>query len=605
MKLNKIAATFALLASTSALAADPQFIMLTMDDGVSQEMEAAIANVDNSVPWTFYVNVVAQSGGWNYNESLLDIDCIADANQSACVTKPDSIKRLHEKGHEMALHTYSHPALAGGEKPLTEDQIFREIQKNYEFLVAAGVPPEDIKGFRAPFLDTQSAGVDDNPKKNEGLRRLQAAFNHFNIAYDSTFTAQIDQADVKQGTRHCSKEEGTWTYARCNFENQDQFNWDESKGGYPSYDAETYPASSHIQMANLYWDDKQLNAMDSVFGLCNGACSPETVKNIWMSNFLAHYNSEEKTPFGIFLHRQSLSKPSEVEGLNLFIAEVKANYPDAKFATSTEVHEYYAGNGEIPASVSISGNTAINWGETTTLTAKADNVGEAAVEYNWTQISGDTSVTLTTNAMTGTAIVDSSSMADASATLGFQVDVIDTKTGTVLATNQTTVSVKGTQVEATEGSVTISGATSVDWGKDINLVANASITPVDAVITYEWTQTSGDSVNFDANTSALTASTANLVNATQALSFRVAIKDEAGTVIDTDSVTVSINEEQVGGTDYPQYAEGTQYQAGDRVTNNGDAFECKPWPYSDWCSGAAHSYEPGVGTSWEAAWDQL
>ncbi|MGU5655265.1 immunoglobulin-like domain-containing protein [Aeromonas allosaccharophila] len=57
--------------------------------------------------------------------------------------------------------------------------------------------------------------------------------------------------------------------------------------------------------------------------------------------------------------------------------------------------------------------------------------------------------------------------------------------------------------------------------------------------------------------------------------------------------------------DYPAYAPNTGYQAGDRVSNAGGNFECKPWPYSGWCGGSTSHYAPGTGSAWSDAWTKL
>lgn len=56
--------------------------------------------------------------------------------------------------------------------------------------------------------------------------------------------------------------------------------------------------------------------------------------------------------------------------------------------------------------------------------------------------------------------------------------------------------------------------------------------------------------------------------------------------------------------EYPDYAAGTAYQAGDRVigADNG-VYECKPWPYTAWC--ASESYAPGDSLYWKDAWTKL
>ncbi|WP_420812227.1 immunoglobulin-like domain-containing protein [Photobacterium salinisoli] len=56
---------------------------------------------------------------------------------------------------------------------------------------------------------------------------------------------------------------------------------------------------------------------------------------------------------------------------------------------------------------------------------------------------------------------------------------------------------------------------------------------------------------------------------------------------------------------YSAYQAGENYGAGDRVSNLGSDFECKPYPYSAWCAGAAWAYEPGVGSAWQDAWIKL
>ncbi|WP_434472064.1 immunoglobulin-like domain-containing protein [Aeromonas veronii] len=70
---------------------------------------------------------------------------------------------------------------------------------------------------------------------------------------------------------------------------------------------------------------------------------------------------------------------------------------------------------------------------------------------------------------------------------------------------------------------------------------------------------------------------------------------------------VALTEESSGGGegDYPAYAPNTGYQAGDRVSNAGGNYECKPWPYSGWCGGSSSHYAPGTGTAWSDAWIQL
>ncbi|BFN34056.1 DUF5011 domain-containing protein [Vibrio harveyi] len=58
------------------------------------------------------------------------------------------------------------------------------------------------------------------------------------------------------------------------------------------------------------------------------------------------------------------------------------------------------------------------------------------------------------------------------------------------------------------------------------------------------------------------------------------------------------------GSSYPPYESGKTYEAGDIVTgSDGNLYQCKPWPYTGWCSNP--SYAPGETVYWSDAWDKL
>ena len=60
-----------------------------------------------------------------------------------------------------------------------------------------------------------------------------------------------------------------------------------------------------------------------------------------------------------------------------------------------------------------------------------------------------------------------------------------------------------------------------------------------------------------------------------------------------------------GSCSAPQYIAGYAYAPADKVSNKGKQYECRPYPNSGWCSGAASAYEPGVGFAWADAWIDL
>lgn len=84
------------------------------------------------------------------------------------------------------------------------------------------------------------------------------------------------------------------------------------------------------------------------------------------------------------------------------------------------------------------------------------------------------------------------------------------------------------------------------------------------------------------------------------------LADGQNPVVQRFPVTLA-EESDNGGNDgdYPAYAPNTGYQAGDRVSNAGGNYECKPWPYSGWCGGSTSHYAPGTGSAWSDAWSKL
>lgn len=78
---------------------------------------------------------------------------------------------------------------------------------------------------------------------------------------------------------------------------------------------------------------------------------------------------------------------------------------------------------------------------------------------------------------------------------------------------------------------------------------------------------------------------------------------------DTQSVTLTGED---AGIEYDfVFPEGiSDYTAGTKVLQpkTDEVFECKPFPYSGYCkqySPTANGFEPGVGASWQSAWDKL
>jgi len=79
--------------------------------------------------------------------------------------------------------------------------------------------------------------------------------------------------------------------------------------------------------------------------------------------------------------------------------------------------------------------------------------------------------------------------------------------------------------------------------------------------------------------------------------------DNANAITTSSAITVvvkSVNTNTCSGI--PQYVENSGYVDGSKVQNGGSSYQCKPYPYSGWCNGAAWAYAPGTGAYWTDAW---
>jgi chitinase len=79
--------------------------------------------------------------------------------------------------------------------------------------------------------------------------------------------------------------------------------------------------------------------------------------------------------------------------------------------------------------------------------------------------------------------------------------------------------------------------------------------------------------------------------------------DDKGANATSGSVTITVNNPTTGGcAGVAQYVENGGYVAGSKVKNSGSQYQCKPFPFSGWCNGAAWAYGPGTGAYWTDAW---
>ncbi|WP_326490339.1 glycoside hydrolase family 19 protein [Shewanella sp. AS16] len=150
----------------------------------------------------------------------------------------------------------------------------------------------------------------------------------------------------------------------------------------------------------------------------------------------------------------------------------------------------------------------------------------------------------------------------------------------------------------------IQGPSTADAGTSLVLSAQQSSDPEGMPLTYLWqlpAGVGGDSLSLSRISLTLPASEQDL-----SLSIGLTVTDAAGASHSTmHSLTLRGSGGGDGGGTYPAYVAGTQYLAGDRVSAAGGNYECKPYPYSGWCSAAAWAYGPGTGSAWQDAWLRL
>jgi len=80
--------------------------------------------------------------------------------------------------------------------------------------------------------------------------------------------------------------------------------------------------------------------------------------------------------------------------------------------------------------------------------------------------------------------------------------------------------------------------------------------------------------------------------------------DNSNASTTSSALTVKVNPvvvtDQCSGL--PVYTENGGYVAGSKVKSAGRQYECKEYPYSGWCNGAAWAYGAGTGAYWSDAW---
>lgn len=241
------------------LADVPQFVVLTFDDAVTE------MNSD------FYLNFKDLK---NPNQCRITMTFFL----SHLYTDYSMVNELYRLGHEIALHSVTHKSdVQEYWRPANESVWLQEMQ-DLKTIVArnAKVPEEDIKGWRAPFLEV-------------GGDEMFRAIETLGLKYDSSWTT------LKYTNWYEETIPALWPYTLDYLSPQDC-----PVGTCP---VDSYPGTWVMPMLDLNDNTNQPCAMlDTCLGAGDELLNdPVAVEAFMKRNFLINYYNN-KAPFGLYVH---------------------------------------------------------------------------------------------------------------------------------------------------------------------------------------------------------------------------------------------------------------------------------------------------------------
>jgi len=242
----------------------PQFICITFDDAVNdrswewvQQISDHLQADGSPVPLTFFVSLY-------YTDYWL-------------------VHFLHAAGHEIAVHTITHPHGV----PNSFKTWVREIEGARECLSRyADIPVEEIRGFRAPYLEFSPAQFD--------------ALAALDFDYDCSIS---EKPGTQPGNLSSNGSTYIWPYTLQDGVKQIC----DSKGVPPT---NSLPSLMEIPM----WD---LNEGDTHLGM-DPPGSYEYLLSLFKTNLVERYNGN-RVPLCIWLHPGWLEDSNHVQALNEFL----------------------------------------------------------------------------------------------------------------------------------------------------------------------------------------------------------------------------------------------------------------------------------------------
>ncbi|XP_023932571.1 uncharacterized protein LOC112042355, partial [Lingula anatina] len=251
----------------------PQFVYFSFDDAV------------NRMNYNLYSNLFA---GRFVNPN----GCPTTVSFNLCneSTNYELVRRLHRQGHEIASHSILHtnPKFWDGEMWEYEIQGMRELISD-----KIGIKEDEIVGMRSPFLVL-------------GGNKQFSLLERFNYTYDASMVPAFSS----------NQEEPLWPFKLTGKPPRRYF----FEPGTPT---EAYPSVWEVPMNPYFYCP---HAPDGAVSMLDG-CHPGSYNATYLYlkyNFLRHYNSPSKAPFGINMHAAWFHPawPYHFQAMEDFIGEI-------------------------------------------------------------------------------------------------------------------------------------------------------------------------------------------------------------------------------------------------------------------------------------------
>merc|ERR1712212_1013197 len=273
----------------------PQMIMITFDDAVNNN------NID------LYEEI------FNNRQNPNGCDIKATFFVSHKYTNYSAVQKLHERGHEIGVHSMSHNDSANFWSEATPEEWAREMAGARSVIERfANITDQSIIGIRAPYLRVGG--------NNQFSMMESQAF-----LYDSSITAPL--SDIPQ-----------WPYTLY-------YRMPHACHGH----LQTCPTRSFAvwEMVMNELDRREDPEIEEPLPGCamvdscfSSKPTADQVYKFLVNNFDRHYNTN-RAPLGLFFHSAFLKNDPEVLDAFLFwIDEVIAKYNDVYFVTMTQVIQW-------------------------------------------------------------------------------------------------------------------------------------------------------------------------------------------------------------------------------------------------------------------------